>query len=131
MTKTWIDIEGNEQQWVTGPAKVRELQKLSIAANEAHETVAKCGRTTLDEAYKAGKALLHAKKICGGRSKWGKWRARNFKASKPTSCVYMRIARNWNDPVLVDLRKSGDALTIARVIKTPVSYTHLTLPTKA
>lgn len=53
--------------------KSQKLDELSQEATQCHLAVKEQFRGTLEYAKRAGDALRVAKKILGGRSKWGKW----------------------------------------------------------
>ncbi|WP_339731032.1 hypothetical protein [uncultured Gimesia sp.] len=94
-----------------GAAKADKLQELEKQAVSHHFEAKKAWRGALDHARQAGEALNEAKRINGGRGTWTQWLDKHFceraLASRETARVYMRIARQWNDPRLEDARARG------------------------
>lgn len=73
----------------------KTLQQLANEANQHHAEVEGSLRASLESARQAGIAL-HAVKQQVAHGEWGQWLEANFKSSKETARVYMRIARKWN-----------------------------------
>ena len=99
---------------LTGPALDRRLKKLAATANDCHKeaeahhhTINAAWELWLEHARTAGEALIEAQRRLGHRLKWSRWRARNFEGSKETSCHYMRVAREWENPSVVEARDAG------------------------
>jgi hypothetical protein len=110
-------MEVAEQPFYRGRAKARKLSELATTANNQHELAHQAGRTALDHAYKAGEALNEAYRINGRRSKWGKWRSRNFIGSDETARIYRRIYLNWDRPDVAELRTNSRETSIAAVLR--------------
>lgn len=85
-----------------GPQLKQRLQTLAEEAINHHRQVKEGWQGWLEHARQVGEAFLEAKRRLGHRSKWSKWRYYTFIKegimSKETICVYMRIAREWEDP---------------------------------
>lgn len=112
-TPHWTDGDGIGPK-LTGPALDRRLKKLATTANKGYQEAEASHRTIntawglwLEHAKEAGEALLEAKRRLGHKLKWSRWRNDNFKGSKETSCQYMRVAREWENPVIVVAREAG------------------------
>lgn len=105
-TQHWTDGTGIGEK-LTGPKLTKRLEELAENANSHHQEAEEAWQGWLEHARQAGEALLEAKRRCGHRSKWAKWRYRNFCGSKETSCHYMRVAREWENPGIADARESG------------------------
>lgn len=112
-TPHWTDGDGIGPK-LTGPALVRRLKELAETANKGyreaeahHRTINAAWGLWLEHARTAGDALLEAKRRLGHRVKWSRWRNRNFDGSKETSCHYIRVAREWDNPVVVEAREAG------------------------
>lgn len=76
-------------------------------ATTSHRSAMEAWRGFLNHARSAGAELLKAKELCGTDQKWSKYRKKYFKASKETSCAYMRVAQFWNDPRIRTAREKG------------------------
>jgi hypothetical protein len=80
------------------PAIVRpaeDLAALAAEVNAAHVAVEAAGRQTLEQAKRAGDALLRAKKLTG-HGKWLPWLTANVRFSRRTAQAYMRVAGRWD-----------------------------------
>ena len=122
----WTDGDGIGKK-LKGGELHEHLKELAITV-EVYHTKAKANwRGWLDHARRAGDALLEAKRRLGHRTKWSKWRNRNFIESnimsKSTSVNYMKIARNWNDARLVEARQNGIKLDSIRAVLRVLSGT--------
>ncbi len=95
-----------------GSALTRRFANLAEVANKYHRICAENEQSALDCAKKVGDALTEAKRRCGHRKKWSKWRSDNFAGSKETSCHYMRIAREWNNPKIREAMARGEIKSI-------------------
>src|SRR5215469_14342996 len=73
-----------------------DLAALAAQINAAHNAVEKAGRTTLENARKAGLALLKAKAQCGAR-KFKPWLEKNVQCSRAMAYNYMAIAQRWEE----------------------------------
>jgi hypothetical protein len=97
-----------------------DLSELSNKANQYHEKVTRAWRGALSYARRCGKTLNKAKKVVGHGS-WEKWLRDNFDASYETAVNYMRIARNLENPLLIEAREKGITLdsikSILKVLK--------------
>lgn len=105
-TPHWTDGDQIGRK-LTGGKLDAKLNRLAAAANLHHAEVDRAAGGMLEHARLAGESLLEAETRLGGRKKWSRWRAENFKGSKETACHYMRIAREWNNPVLIQAREGG------------------------
>lgn len=83
------------------------LAHLASEANSHHRSVEEHWQGMLLHAKQAGEALIEAKRRLGHRTKWSKWRYHNFRGSPETSRVYVRIARDWQDPRIQEARFAG------------------------
>jgi hypothetical protein len=98
------DLLGKSHAAVYGEDRTRRLAELAETANTNHLQAEEHWKGFLNFAQQAGIALLHARKILGGRSKWSKWRAKNFQGSKEKCNQYIRVAKHWNDPRIIQAR---------------------------
>lgn len=90
----------------------KRLAELKECANKHHVSYMRSSQTMLQHAKHAGEALIEAKRRLGHRRKWSRWRNANFDGSKETSCHYMRVAREWEQPEIVELRQNGQIKSI-------------------
>lgn len=111
------ELLGEDHSAVYGEARDKHLKELAQTANSNHFRAQEHWRGYLDCARQAGIALLHARKILGGRSKWSKWRRDNFEGSKETCNQYMRVAKFWDDPRIVEARKEATINSIEGFLK--------------
>ncbi len=88
----------------SGFDKDRKLRELAEQANQHLRESKMAWRGALEHAKQAGDALLEARRITGKYGKWGRWVRNNFDGSMETARVYMRIARNWNHPLVKKAR---------------------------
>jgi hypothetical protein len=105
-TPHWTDGDGIGERLI-GPLLTVRLNKLSKSANSHHRQANEACQGMLEHARQAGEALLEARRRCGHRTKWIKWRRGHFKGSKETSCHYMKVAREWENPAIVDAQEAG------------------------
>jgi hypothetical protein len=92
---------------LTGLAKATRLRSIADKANALHEEVTTAWRGALTHARECGELLNEAKRLLGGRGKWGRWVERKFNGRRRTARVYMRIARYWDDPRLKEALSNG------------------------
>jgi hypothetical protein len=92
---------------LTGLAKAARLRTIADKANALHEEATTAWRGALTYARECGELLNEAKRLLGGRGKWGRWVDRNFDGRRRTARVYMRIARYWDDPRLKEALWNG------------------------
>jgi len=98
---------------LAGDALAKHLNKLAETVTAEHRQAEEKWRGWINHARAAGEALIEAKRRLGHRTKWSEWRKRHFTIdgvttlSKETSCNYMRIAREWEDPRLREARANG------------------------
>jgi hypothetical protein len=89
--------------------KNMNLLELKELANKEHQLA---WREFLEHARQCGLALREIKH----RHKHGKWKkmfdGRTFDFSYPTASVYMRVAKHWNDPDIVEAREKGQVDSI-------------------
>jgi len=85
---------------------LQEAIALIAQANSEHREAQTYLQGALLHARNAGEALLQAKRRVP-YTKWSRFRAKFFAGSKETSCVYMRIARRWNDNRLKQAREGN------------------------
>src|SRR5262245_48799938 len=90
---------------VYGDEKTKRLKELAESANSNHHRVEEHWKGFLDSARQAGIALLHAYAILGRGGKWRRWRSENFVESKEKCNQYIRVAKHWNDPRIVQARQ--------------------------
>jgi hypothetical protein len=94
------------------PAQIREacdLRTLAAIVNGAHDCVCAAPRRILEDAKRAGDALLRAKAQCQ-HGQWLPWLAANVKCSERTARRYMTVAANWSKSVTVTDLTLRDAL---------------------
>lgn len=89
----------------------KRLADLTKEVLRHHQAADEKLRSWLDEARGAGDALLEVKRRLGHRMKWSHWRRDNLIGpgimSKETTAIYMRIAREWDNPHVQKARESG------------------------
>lgn len=87
------------------------LPKLAKEANKYHHKAIKHWFGLAENARKSGEAINQARYYgLWKRGTWKKWLEDNFDGSYETAKVYMRIAKKWNDPRLIEARKAGVTL---------------------
>ena len=90
------------------PAEIRSrIEELKKVANEKFHDAGAFRKQHFISALHCGEALL-AIKVLVGHGKWKGWISdeKNFDGSYETAVVYMRIAKNWFDPRIVEARES-------------------------
>lgn len=70
-------------------------------ANGMHKTASSLLAQSLDKAREAGELLMEAKRRVPYK-RWTTFLRKHFVSSVETARVYMRVARKWNDPRIVD-----------------------------
>ncbi len=83
-----------------------ELKKLAKEANKHHQEVRGHLISALDHARQCGEFLIKAKKLVK-HGQWQRWLRKNFSFSYETAADYMRVARYWNDPRMLEARQEG------------------------
>jgi hypothetical protein len=94
-------------RFLWGAALGDRLAVLSGVANDNHSKATASWKGMLNYAREAGMALLEAQKRLGFAGKWGKWVKSRFNGSRETAIVYMRIAKHWNHPNVVQAKVRG------------------------
>lgn len=96
------------------------LPELAEEANEYLEKVRTSLRRSIYDAHGVGSALIKAKaflKYLKNRGRkvptFGDWLEKNFKGSRETAVVYMRLARNWDN---IANKVQSTSLTIAQAL---------------
>lgn len=91
--------------------------KESIQKNLWH--CSEANQAKLHHARLAGNDLIKAKKLVSTkRGNWTMWLSHNFDLSEQTARVYMRVAREWNHPDVIELRNDGmDPTSIKSFLK--------------
>lgn len=85
-----------------------ELIQLKESIRENLRHCSKANEAKLHHARMVGKDLIKAKKLFSTRrGNWTMWLKDNFDLSGQTARVYMRVARQWNDPAVVAHRNNG------------------------
>ena len=97
-----------------------KLEQLAIEANLHHLESRRAINAGLHHARKAGDALIAAKRALGvglsrkerkvfgkTRGRYGRWLKKTFRGSKELARIYVRIAKHWNDPVILNARVKG------------------------
>jgi Protein of unknown function (DUF3102)/DNA methylase len=83
------------------PAGQLTLFDLAMIANEEHALAQQAFASTLEHAWRAGDALIEAKRQ-QRHGEWLPWLAANFDGSDRTARVYMQIAANWQTSADLD-----------------------------
>lgn len=83
-----------------------EALRYVATANACHQGCRTAMIGVLDHARHAGLALREAKRRVTGRQ-WTKFLQAHFVGSPETARVYMRVARLWDDPRVVQARTQG------------------------
>lgn len=122
------------RKWLSPQEKRERLEEIADQANSLHVQAITAWRNALKHAKSCGELLIEAKRLLGGRGKWGRWVDREFHAaSRRTARVYMQIARHWDDPRIEQARVRGmepDSIHgFLRFVKhEPLDYTKRTVP---
>lgn len=101
-----------QQAYRKGQVKLK-LKQIAVIANDFHIKSARAYRKGLRFAKRAGDALCEAKKLQRKRGTWQTWLDDNFKGSRETARIYMRLAKNWNNPEIKKARKDGTIQSLA------------------
>ncbi len=87
-----------------------ELIQLKEAIQENLRHCKEANQAKLHHARMVGKDLIKAKKLFStNRGNWTIWLRNNFALSQATARVYMRVAREWNHPDVIEHRNDGMA----------------------
>jgi hypothetical protein len=81
---------------VRGETQPPHLDELAEEIRACHDRILRGVRAAINEARRAGDALIKAKELAG-HGNWTTWLEKNFPASRQTANVYMAIAREWHD----------------------------------
>ncbi len=94
------------------------LPQLAKKANKHYALVGEHSNNALDAALQCGRALNNARSYDKWKvPKWKEWLERNFDGSYETATIYMRIAKKWDDPELVEARKQGRLTSIQKTME--------------
>ncbi len=88
----------------------KRMAELADLISQEHGACRAGLQTTLEHARKAGTWLVEAKKRKGHRTKWGRWKrwlVKEYSISERSITDYMRIAREWEDPRIIEARIHG------------------------
>jgi hypothetical protein len=95
--------------------RAKKLKTLAQQANIHHHQVNKAWLGALDHAYQSGSLLIQAKKILK-HGQWANWLERHFEGSYETAKVYIRIAKEWDNPRLVAARENEESLNSIKAV---------------
>lgn len=90
-------------------SNIERIAKLKRVANENYHESGTLRKKYFISALHCGDALLELKDLIRktlGYGHWQEWLQDNFDGSYETAKVYMSIAKNWNDPRIVEARET-------------------------
>ena len=88
---------------------IERIGKLKRVANENYHESGTLRKKSFVSALHCGDALLELKDLIRktlGHGHWQQWLQDNFDGSYETARDYMSIAKNWNDPRMVEARET-------------------------
>lgn len=95
---------------LTGEKLTKRMEELGGLISAEHIEAQAAYRGTLEHARNAGEWLIEAKWRKGHRRKWGEWKrqfSQDSNIAERTMSQYMRIARHWEAPEIVEARGRG------------------------
>ena len=73
-----------------------QLSDLAVKANEEHARCRATAGSAIEHARECGLLLIQAKSLCP-HGKWQQWLADNFRGSRRSAQVYVRVAKRWSE----------------------------------